>query len=139
MAVLDAAAGGLTARASIWEGIRARHEGRRLSRLIAVALLLVTQGLVHIGQAPGHFAEYTPFGVLFLLTGAGQVAAGIATLGRPKVWMVLLSAAGTVGVIATWFWSRRAGPTCSRSACKKPPGRRRNSASSTKASLAIVC
>lgn len=109
MAVLDEAVGGAAVRASIWEGIRARHEGRRLSRLIAVALLLFAQGLVHLGQAPDHYAEYAPFGVLFLLTGAAEVVCAWATLARPGGRLFLGIAAGTVGVIGTWFWSRLSG------------------------------
>lgn len=109
MAELDVAAGGRVARASMWEGIRARHEGRRLSRMIAVALLLLTQGLVHLGQAPGHFAEYVPYGVLFMVTGAAQIVFAWVTLARPKGWLFLAAAVGTVGVIATWFWSRVSG------------------------------
>lgn len=109
MAVLDEALGGGTIRPSILEAIRARHEGRRLSRLIAVALLLFAQGLVHLGQAPGHFDEYAPFGVLFLLAGTAQIGCAWATLARPQGRLFLGAAVGTVGLIATWFWSRLSG------------------------------
>jgi len=86
-----------------------RYVGRSKARLVAAAALTAAAGVVHLGQARGHFAEFPLFGALFLIAGLAQLLLATAILARPRGRLFVIAAAATPGLIGVWVMSRTVG------------------------------
>src|SRR2546425_5166465 len=73
--------------------------------------VLLTSGaaVIHLSVAPQHFQEFAPFGILFVFTGAAQLALAGALLVAPSRRLFALGATGTAGLLAVWLISRTIG------------------------------
>jgi FtsP/CotA-like multicopper oxidase with cupredoxin domain len=81
----------------------------RRGLLYPAALLTLGAAAIHFSVAPDHLREYLPFGLLFLLTGAIQVALAVALLWRPGRRLFLATALLALGCLAVWYTSRHSG------------------------------
>lgn len=84
-----------------------RGYSRRLR--LAAAMLTLGAAAIHFAVAPDHLQEYLLFGVLFLITGALQVALALAIILRPRRWVFAVTGLVAAGCLAVWTVSRTIG------------------------------
>ena len=81
---------------------------RRLA--LAAAAITFGAGLIHLALAPAHFAEYVPFGALFVVTALAQVGWAEWLRRQPERRSALVAGAAiNLGVAAVWLVSRTLG------------------------------
>src|SRR5689334_14518097 len=85
-----------------------RLDGRAPALVIAAAGLAASAA-AHLVVTPGHFDEYVPYGVFFLVLTVAQVAVALMLLGRPRRELVALVAYGSAAVVVLWLVSRTTG------------------------------
>ena len=81
----------------------------RRGLLVPAALVTLGAAAIHFSVAPDHLQEFPLFGVLFLATGAAQVALALATLLRPGRRVFAAAALLALGCLGVWAWSRTTG------------------------------
>ena len=75
----------------------------------SAALLTLAAAAIHFAVAPGHLAEYPPYGIFFFGLAVTQVVLAVAIVAAPSPKLFLLAAIGTASVIALWAASRTTG------------------------------
>jgi len=75
----------------------------------SAALLTLGAAAIHFAAAPGHFSEYLPYGIFFILLGAAQVAHAVGLIVKPSRRLYALALLGTLAVIGLWLMSRTTG------------------------------
>ena len=77
--------------------------------IVAVALLLVGAGLVHLAVVESHLSEAPLLGISFAVVGGLQVSFGFVVLGEPSRRLLYFIAVLSLGAVAAWAASRTVG------------------------------
>jgi hypothetical protein len=95
-------------------GLAARAATRVNPLLYGVALLSAGAAAIHFAVVKGHLEEYPLFGVLFAVAAVAQVCWALLAVIRPARPLLLLGAAGNLGIAAMWavdrIWGLPIGP-----------------------------
>lgn len=89
------------------QGSQARAVARTCLSVAAAAT--ATAAAVHIWVIPEHLREWWPTGAFFAVLAAAQAVWAVSLLRRPSAGVLGWGAAGTLGVVALYAWSRTAG------------------------------
>src|SRR5258708_1587426 len=81
------------------------------SRALRYPLAILTLGAaaIHASVIVGHFREYAPFGLFFLIVSMAQWLLAWAVLARPSSRLFLVAILGTLVILAIWKISRDSG------------------------------
>jgi FtsP/CotA-like multicopper oxidase with cupredoxin domain len=85
------------------------QNGYRRGVRYPAALLTLGAAAIHFSVAADHLQTYAPFGVLFILTGAVQVALAVATVIVPGRRVFAAAVLVAAGCLAVWALSRTTG------------------------------
>jgi peptidoglycan/LPS O-acetylase OafA/YrhL len=92
-------------------GARPRSAGPPVDRArVAVAVLSLAAGYVHLAYVQSHWAEWWAYGAFFLAAGAGQLVYAPLLLRWPRPAVRLAGLAGNLAIVAMYFLSRTEGP-----------------------------
>jgi FtsP/CotA-like multicopper oxidase with cupredoxin domain len=83
--------------------------GRSRAQIYSVALLTLATAAIHFAVVPDHLREFLLYGIFFIGLALIQVAFAVAVVARPSRRLLVLGAAGTIGVICIYVVSRTVG------------------------------
>jgi hypothetical protein len=95
--------------ASRSDGERAPGYDARETVLVLAAAVVFIDGLIHVGAAVDHFAEFPLYTFTFASLATVQIGWSVLLLRRPSPAILLVGCAFTTGVIALWIASRTIG------------------------------
>jgi hypothetical protein len=112
----------LGARAGDEHQERPGYAARETILVLAGALVFI-DGLIHIGAAVDHFAEFHLYTVVFAALAAVQIAWAAMLVRQPSPRVLVFGCAFSLGVIALWIVSRTVGvPIAARPWHPEPVG-----------------
>ncbi|MHB8235224.1 MAG: hypothetical protein ACYDHT_11290 [Solirubrobacteraceae bacterium] len=79
------------------------------SVLVLAAALVFVGGLIHVGAAIDHYAEFPLYTLVFCSLAAGQFAWSALLLRRPSQRVMLLGCGFELAIVVLWVVSRTAG------------------------------
>ncbi len=77
--------------------------------LVTAGVLTAGAAAVHLAVVPEHLNEYPPFGVFFLVVGAGQAVVATGLMMRPRRRLFMAAVWGTAALVLLWLISRTIG------------------------------
>jgi hypothetical protein len=77
--------------------------------LVLTAALVFVGGLIHVGAAVDHYAEFPLYALVFCLLAAAQFALSTLLLRGPSRRVLLLGCGFELAIVALWALSRTAG------------------------------